>query len=168
VEEMPFVGRRGSTRCKAENWIIFTLSIVVLAFFLFVVYISSSPAQKFSLSPEEEKDVIVLTDANFHTKIAKGYWAVDFYNPFCSFCAEFAPIWASTATLLKETLPLAKVDILDEKDLATLYKITKYPTIKLFKDGQEIAEFKDQRTQEKILEFLRSNVPSLKQDETHL
>lgn len=61
--------------------------------------------------------------------------------------------------LKKEGFPghLAMVDCTEHTDIAEEYKISGFPTIKLFKNGQVIGEYEGKRTPEDIKQFIKSS-----------
>lgn len=51
----------------------------------------------------------------------------------CGHCKSLAPEYATTAKLLADVVPLAKVDCTMHKELSKRFEIQGYPTLKLFK-----------------------------------
>lgn len=65
----------------------------------------------------------------------------------CGHCKKLAPEYAEAATKLKEEgIKIAKVDATVEEDLGKRFDISGYPTLKLFKKGQFIEDYKGART----------------------
>lgn len=107
---------------------------------------------------EAASDVAVLSADNFASTIAEGYWLIEFYAPWCGHCKRLAPIWDELATAQKKEglFGVAKVDCTIERDLASTHGIRGFPTIKLFKDGQFVADYRDARTIEAFTAFVKN------------
>jgi len=85
---------------------------------------------------EDEKDVIVLTDANFsELDNSEDLWIVEFYAPWCGHCKNLQPQWNKAATELKGQVKLAKVDCTTNPTIAQRFGVNSYPQIKLFPSG---------------------------------
>lgn len=104
----------------------------------------------------DEKDVIVLKEANFSDFVEKNrYVMVEFYAPWCGYCQALAPEYASAATQLKEQgVFLAKVDATEENDLGQKYDVQGFPTIVFFIDGVH-KPYPAQRTKEGIVTWIK-------------
>lgn len=67
---------------------------------------SSSSGSKKSESKggsSSDKDVVVLTEANFNEVVlrSKDIWLVEFYAPWCGHCKKLEPEWNEAASKLK-------------------------------------------------------------------
>lgn len=61
-----------------------------------------------------------------------GYWLVKFYTPWCGHCKRLEPIWAHVVQALKNThIRVGRVDCTGFPNIAKMFHITSYPTIKL-------------------------------------
>jgi thioredoxin 1 len=82
-----------------------------------------------------------ITNANFEQQVMNsgGLTLVDFWADWCGPCRMVAPIIEQLAGEYQDKLVVGKVNVDNEGELATRFKIMSIPTIILFKDG-EIAE----------------------------
>mmetsp|Transcript_35981 Transcript_35981/g.86919 ORF Transcript_35981/g.86919 Transcript_35981/m.86919 type:complete len:502 (+) Transcript_35981:37-1542(+) len=105
----------------------------------------------------DEKDVIVLTDANFDETIAKyEKILVEFYAPWCGHCKQLTPHYAEAATKLKATFPevgIAKIDADSQKESGNKYEVQGFPTLKWFVNGQA-TEYNGGRTADTIVSWV--------------
>eukprot|EP00252_Welwitschia_mirabilis_P015595 TRINITY_DN3442_c0_g1_i1.p1 TRINITY_DN3442_c0_g1~~TRINITY_DN3442_c0_g1_i1.p1 ORF type:complete len:580 (-),score=122.17 TRINITY_DN3442_c0_g1_i1:312-2051(-) len=104
----------------------------------------------------DEKDVVNVAGAsNFSNFISKNEFAlVEFYAPWCGHCQQFAPEYAAAATELKEEIPVAKIDVSEEYDLAQQYNIQGFPTVYLFINGTYTA-FNGERTKDGVVSWVK-------------
>ena len=63
---------------------------------------------------------------------------VDFWATWCGPCQMISPIIEQIADEYVEKMPVVKVDIDQNRELAEEYKIMSIPTVILFKDGKEV------------------------------
>jgi protein disulfide-isomerase A6 len=84
-----------------------------------------------------DKDVVILTDANFDELVmhSNDLWLVEFYAPWCGHCKRLEPEWSDAATKLKGEVKVGKVDATVEQRLGSRFGIRGYPTIKMFPTG---------------------------------
>nr|CAG8619326.1 2829_t:CDS:2 [Entrophospora candida] len=102
------------------------------------------------LASAEESDVISLTKDDFSSIVkAEKVILVEFFAPWCGHCKALA------ATALKsDGIKLAKVDCTVENDLCSEKGVKGYPTLKLFKDGEE-TDYSGGRTSDSIISFMK-------------
>jgi protein disulfide-isomerase-like protein len=107
---------------------------------------------------DEENDVVHLTEETFGDALAgTSSLLVMFYAPWCGHCKKMKPEYErAAATLIVEEVPgaLAAVDATKERELATRYNITGFPSVKYFKEGKYVWDFHD-RTADNIVEFMK-------------
>ncbi|KAF7149076.1 hypothetical protein RHSIM_Rhsim03G0120800 [Rhododendron simsii] len=113
-------------------------------------------SSSYSIPAVDEKDVVVLKDANFSEFIERNrYVMVEFYAPWCGHCQALAPEYAAAATELKgEGVVLAKVDATEETELAQKYEIQGFPTVYFFVDGVH-RDYPGQRSKDGIVTWVK-------------
>lgn len=103
-----------------------------------------------------------LTENNFDQHVANNELVfLNFYADWCRFSQILGPIFNEAAeTIAKEFAPgkvlFAKVDSVAETNLAQRFKISKYPTLKLIRNGKLMKrEYRGQRSLEALIEHVR-------------
>uniref|UniRef100_A0A8C1JN00 Protein disulfide-isomerase n=1 Tax=Cyprinus carpio TaxID=7962 RepID=A0A8C1JN00_CYPCA len=101
-------------------------------------------------------DVLELEDADFDY-IAPEHETllVKFYAPWCGHCKKLAPEFETAATRLKGTVTLAKVDCTTNTETCKRYGVTGYPTLKIFRNGQESSSYDGPRSAEGIVNYMK-------------
>ncbi len=61
---------------------------------------------------------------------------VDFWAPWCGFCARLAPVLDDVAGELSSELKVVKVNVDENRDLASQYNVKSLPTMLVVKEGQ--------------------------------
>ncbi|XP_024123016.1 endoplasmic reticulum resident protein 44 [Oryzias melastigma] len=114
----------------------------------------SSPGQAEIVSLESSNIDDVLNNA--------GVALVNFYADWCRFSQMLHPIFEEASNIVREEFPdtkqvvFARVDCDQHSDIAQRYRITKYPTLKLFRNGMMMKrEYRGQRSVTAIADFIR-------------
>ncbi|XP_077567734.1 protein disulfide-isomerase A6 [Stigmatopora nigra] len=115
-------------------------------------------------------DVVELTDDNFDKMVLESddVWFVEFFAPWCGHCKNLEPEWAAAASAIKEQtkgkVHLGAVDATVHQAASSRYGIRGFPTIKIFRKGEEPADYQGGRTRgdiiEKALELFSDNAPA--------
>nr|CAD7434269.1 unnamed protein product [Timema monikensis] len=90
---------------------------------------------------------------------------MNFYADWCRFSSMLAPIFDEAADLVTAEFPeagqvvLGKVDCDKEGAVATRFHITKYPTLKVIRNGQPTKrEYRGQRSAEAFLSYVKKQL----------
>lgn len=116
---------------------------VVYFFFLLFTFVAAS-------------DVLEFTDDDFESGVGQhDLVLVEFFAPWCGHCKRLAPEYESAATKLKGIVPLAKVDCTANSNTCTKYGVSGYPTLKIFRSGEESGAYDGPRTADGIVSHLK-------------
>jgi protein disulfide-isomerase A1 len=103
--------------------------------------------------------VKVLTDTNFDIALKQyDFLLVEFYAPWCGHCKQLVPTWDKLGEQFKdnEDIVVAKMDS-TANELEDI-KIQGFPTIKLFKKGDnKVIDYNGERTLDGLVRFLESD-----------
>ncbi|KAH9703722.1 protein disulfide isomerase-like 1-3 [Citrus sinensis] len=111
--------------------------------------------RKYNLTPaiDEKENAVNLSDKNFSDVLAKNqHVMVAFYAPWCFWSKKLAPEYKAAATELKGKAVLAKVDAINEIELAKRWGIQGYPTIYFFVNGVHVDTYYHDRKKRVFLE----------------
>lgn len=116
-----------------------------------------------------KNDVAELTDDNFDRMVLNSddVWLVEFFAPWCGHCKNLEPEWTAAATQVKEQtngkVKLGAVDATVHQGIASRYEIKGFPTIKIFRKGEEPEDYHGGRTRSDIvaraLDLYSDNAP---------
>ncbi|GMP79450.1 hypothetical protein CsSME_00034988 [Camellia sinensis var. sinensis] len=108
-----------------------------------------------------KESVLSLDNSNFYETVGKhDFIVVHFYVPWCGFNNKFASEYEKAATVLSgydARITLAKVDVNEEKSegLASEFKISSYPTIKILRyGGNHVRDYLGPRDADGIVAYL--------------
>ncbi len=94
---------------------------------------------------------VKVTESSFDDQVLKSDMPVlvDFYAEWCGPCHVQAPILDELAREI-ETAKIVKVDVDENRELATRYKISSIPTLLVFKNGQVVARHQGVASKEQL------------------
>ncbi|XP_023653541.1 protein disulfide-isomerase A3-like [Paramormyrops kingsleyae] len=108
------------------------------------------------LGAVQASDVLEFTDDDFESKISDHELIlVEFFAPWCGHCKRLAPEYEAAATRLKGIVPLAKVDCTASANVCGKYGVSGYPTLKIFRDGDDSGAYDGPRTADGIVSHLK-------------
>ncbi len=102
--------------------------------------------------------IVELNDVNFEWSIEKGVVLVDFFATWCGPCKKLSPILEQIAEELKGKVVIGKINIESDQNTPEQYQVTSFPTLILFKDGQEKDRMIGLRDAETVKKFIMSAV----------
>jgi thioredoxin 1 len=82
---------------------------------------------------------------------------VDFWAPWCGPCRALAPVIDEVAAAVGESAGVVKVNVDESPEMASRYKIQSIPSIKIFRDGEVVAEFVGGQSQETLVAALNEH-----------
>jgi thioredoxin 1 len=98
--------------------------------------------------------VKVLNKDNFEESVLKNEnpVVVDFWAPWCGPCRMLSPVVDQVAEET-EGVSFGKVNVDEEKELASRYGIMSIPALVLFRDGKAVDSMVGFRPKERVVEF---------------
>ncbi|XP_011498407.1 PREDICTED: endoplasmic reticulum resident protein 44 isoform X2 [Ceratosolen solmsi marchali] len=107
-----------------------------------------------------------LTQENIFSTFASNELVfINFYAEWCRFSNLLQPIFDEAADKVREAFPesdkvaMVKVDCDKESSVASRFHITKYPTLKVIRNGQPSKrEYRGQRSVEAFVEFIKKQL----------
>ena len=102
-----------------------------------------------------------VTDSSFDAEVLKSAEPVlvDFHAVWCGPCKAMAPALEQVASEMKATLKVAKVDVDQNPELTTKYRIQAMPTLMIIKDGQVVAQREGAIVQKaKLAEWIKASI----------
>lgn len=104
-------------------------------------------------------DVVVLKNSNwdsFFKDNPDSIVLVEYFAPWCGHCKKLIPEYETAASELKGSgVLLATVDATEEKDLAQKAGVSGYPTLKIYKNGELVSDYKGPRESAGIVTYMK-------------
>lgn len=125
------------------------LYLTLLLEFLHVSYINSEALQ--------------LTQSNYQDTLNNNKLVfINFYADWCMFSQQLTPVFHQAADIINaeyQNVKLARIDCEVEQQLASQNSVSKYPTIKLFRNGKALRrEYRGQRSVEAFRAYIKQQM----------
>ena len=100
--------------------------------------------------------VITITSENFEEEVLKSEVPVllDFWASWCGPCQMLSPIVDAVAEEVKDKIKVGKVNVDEEIELSSKFKVMSIPTLIFFKNGENVATLVGVRSKQEILSMI--------------
>lgn len=138
------------------------LSVAVCGLLLSPLLPITRASQEEDTGKQDKQFTVELDPETFDTAIAGGNVFVKFFAPWCGHCKRIQPLWEQLAEIMNVDNPkviIAKVDCTKHQGLCATRQVTGYPTLRLFKLGEEESvKFKGTRDLPAITDFINKEL----------
>ena len=108
---------------------------------------------------QPQPQIFDVDEQNFEELVIQGSLerviVVDFWAPWCGPCKTLGPILEDVVAALGPGVALAKINVDENQQLATAFRVQGIPAVKIVKDGQLAQEFTGALPREQIEAILR-------------
>lgn len=106
------------------------------------------------------EQVIHANDANFADEVLKSDIPVlvDFWAPWCGPCRMIAPVLDAIADEYQGKVKVVKINVDESQAVPAQFGIRSIPTLKIFKNGQEVATKVGALNQAQLADFINASV----------
>ena len=101
---------------------------------------------------------------NLSNLLKDGDWMVLYYADWCGHCQTMKPEWHKVVNKMKKNnnVNIAEIESNHIDNLIAKPKIQGFPTIKMYNNGKEVANFEDERVADKMENFAMTNINKIK------
>ena len=104
--------------------------------------------------------IIKLDDNNFEKEVLNSSLPVlvDFWAQWCGPCKMISVILEELSNNYEGKLKICKLDVEESTTIPTRFNISNIPTLKIFKNGNEVATQIGNNGKIKLVEFINNNI----------
>jgi thioredoxin 1 len=104
--------------------------------------------------------LVEFTDRNFEEQVLKSDKPVlvDFWATWCMPCRAIAPAMEAVAQQFSGRAVVGKINVDDNLDVTTRYRITGIPALLLFKNGQVAEQLSGVRSKEEVAKMVERHL----------
>ncbi len=108
----------------------------------------------------ENVKTVAVNSGNFDEIVLKSEKPVlvDFWAAWCGPCRMVGPVMEQLADDFDGKVVIAKVNVDEETDLSSKFRIMSIPTVMLFKNGEIMEKVVGARSKEEFAEILEKNI----------
>jgi len=109
---------------------------------------------------ETDSVLIHVNDGDFEKEIIKADMPslVDFWAPWCGPCRAIGPIVEELASIYKNRVKIAKMNVDENPKTAAAYGVRSIPMLLLFKDGKVLDTLIGLVARERLEEFIKKGL----------
>jgi thioredoxin 1 len=104
--------------------------------------------------------VVILDKDNFEQEVIQSDKPVliDFWASWCGPCRAVAPVIDQLAEEFSGKAKVGKINVDEQNELASRYRIMSIPTVMLFKNGQVVEKLIGARSREEFSKLIENNL----------
>lgn len=104
--------------------------------------------------------IMILKESNFNQVISEAITPilVDFWAEWCGPCKMIGPVLEEIASEFEGKIQVAKLDVDENQNTASNFKVISIPTLILFKDGKEMERSIGFKTKDELRRLLNKYV----------
>lgn len=101
--------------------------------------------------------VVTITSENFEKEVLQSEKPVlvDFWASWCGPCQMLSPIVDGIAEELEGEIKVGKVNVDEQMELSSQFKVMSIPTLIVFKDGKAVSTSVGVRSKQEILSMIK-------------
>ena len=103
----------------------------------------------------QSKKIVTLTKANFDHQVKNGVILIDFWAAWCMPCKMLAPVINEVAEGVNEAAKIGKLNVEEQKEIASRFSVRSIPTLILLKNGKEVNRFVGVKTKDFLLKQIQ-------------
>ena len=100
----------------------------------------------------------IITKENFKEKVSEGLVLVDFFADWCGPCKMLAPVLEKLAEEFGDDLKVYKVNVDNDMEIASIFKVVSIPSLFLLKDGIVVNSTMGFQKLDALREFVKSGL----------